>query len=207
MKQFESDTLAEGNMAAFEICVWERARLNGRAALNGNDAAQQPARPSAKRWASPSSRLRYLLVSSTAWVETSHRGPLLHAPSPAGPEQHCGLTHLFVLPICYFAPCLCCCVYIRDPSGCCGWSTPICIPGLTLHAGRELIILQNFQQGYTFFLKKNINSYEGNEFFLRPLFLVKPFRMKRTHHHNVLGYARRVWGEQLFWISHCSFGQ
>lgn len=150
--------------------VRERAYLKGSAAFNGNDAALQPPRPSAKCWALPSCCLCYLLVSSAAWAQTSHRGPLssCHLLQARSATVVC---HIWLCcPFAMLTPCLCCSMYIRDPSGCRGWSTPICIPLLIFYV---VIILQNLQQGCTFFFFFNFqfNSYEGNELWFIYLFL------------------------------------
>lgn len=154
--------------------VCEHAYLKGCAAFNGNDAALQPARPSAKCWALPWRCLCYLLVSSAAWAETSHRGPLsschlLQAPSTAVVRHIC-----LCCPFAMLTPCLCCCMYIRDPSGCRGWSTAVCIPLLIFlcrpwsHYSTEFAT-----RLYFFFLFLIFNSYEGNEYLFVYLFICK----------------------------------
>lgn len=153
--------------------VREHAYLKGCAAFNGNDAALQPACPSAKCWALPSCCLClcYLLVSSAAWAETSHRGPLscplLQARSTTVVCHIC-----LCCPFAMLTPCLCCCMYIRDPSGCRGWSTPIGIPLLIFLCRPWSHYFTEFATRLYFFLFLIFNSYEGNEFFIY-LFIFK----------------------------------
>lgn len=148
--------------------VRERAYLKGSAAFNGNDAALRAPRPSAKCWALPSCCLCYLLVSSAAWAETSHGGPLssCHLLQARSATVVCHIC--LCCPFAMLTPCLCCSMYIRDPSGCRGWSTPICIPLLIFlcsHYSTE------FATRLYFFLFLIFNSYEGNELWFIYLFL------------------------------------